>query len=537
MKYLLLLFYLFNFCIYSFAQEKGNTKFDSIFNATAITIATHDPEKAFLIADSLYQNSPEQIHKLKALMLTSDLHQQTGDNKSAILYALKAKEIADKNKIYEWQARIYGFLSTQYRLIGLTNEGRKFLEKGLNSSKLIPKENTKNLYLSMVYQEETYYSILDENFTQAEEYATRAEEYLTKLPEGNTKKYFFATNKSLLGKVYLHLNKSDTALQSFQDALSMLNDILSDDSSLKGMIYSGIGQAYFQKNETVLAKEYLTKAESIADSSDFSSLKLEVYKALAEYYKDPLTYNAEKNSFYNDKYLKVYEKSEANKKKVMLDLIDSLKTTHKKGITQYKYILLISLSLLLIIIFISFFWFQRKRKKDFLRFKNVLNNLHERDKKQLAIIRDLKNQLNENNLQEDLEDPNKKVVRKNQMPEKTKLKILEGLKQFEEGENYLKNNFSLPSLASKLNTNTKYLSIILNEYYNKDFNNYLNELRINYIIRKLKNNAQYRQYKLSYLAEKSGFSSHSKFSAVFKSITGLPPSDFIKFLESEGETI
>jgi YesN/AraC family two-component response regulator len=123
------------------------------------------------------------------------------------------------------------------------------------------------------------------------------------------------------------------------------------------------------------------------------------------------------------------------------------------------------------------------------------------------------------------------------MPEKTKLKILEGLKQFEEGENYLKNNFSLPSLASKLNTNTKYLSIILNEYYNKDFNNYLNELRINYIIRKLKNNAQYRQYKLSYLAEKSGFSSHSKFSAVFKSITGFPPSDFIKFLESEGETI
>ena len=92
---------------------------------------------------------------------------------------------------------------------------------------------------------------------------------------------------------------------------------------------------------------------------------------------------------------------------------------------------------------------------------------------------------------------------------------------------------SLALLASQFETNTKYLSEIINTYKNKNFNSYINELRINYITDRLKNNKTYLQYKISYLAEESGFSSHSSFATVFKAVTGIPPTVFIELLRDQ----
>lgn len=108
-----------------------------------------------------------------------------------------------------------------------------------------------------------------------------------------------------------------------------------------------------------------------------------------------------------------------------------------------------------------------------------------------------------------------------------------GLREFEQNNEYLENDISMSVLAGKLKTNTIYVSHILNNRYNKDFNTYINELRIRYIVRKLKENKNYRRYKISYLAEESGFSSHSKFSAVFKFVTGFSPSAFLSYLDKE----
>jgi len=91
------------------------------------------------------------------------------------------------------------------------------------------------------------------------------------------------------------------------------------------------------------------------------------------------------------------------------------------------------------------------------------------------------------------------------------------------------------SLAKKLETNTKYLSEAINNHKQKNFNAYINELRINYIIGKLKNKPIYRSYKIKYLAEESGFSTHSAFAAVFKSVTGMSPANYIQLLKQKEE--
>ncbi len=102
------------------------------------------------------------------------------------------------------------------------------------------------------------------------------------------------------------------------------------------------------------------------------------------------------------------------------------------------------------------------------------------------------------------------------MTSETEERILFRLGDFENSILFTRKKISLSFLAAYCGTNTKYLSYIINTCRKKDFNNYINELRIKYIIGKLKNKPQYRKYKVATLAEEAGFSSPNKFAAVFK---------------------
>ena len=111
--------------------------------------------------------------------------------------------------------------------------------------------------------------------------------------------------------------------------------------------------------------------------------------------------------------------------------------------------------------------------------------------------------------------------------------ILSKMKKFEDSNKFLQKEMSLAMLASQFGTNTKYLSEIINKHLGKNFNNYINDLRINYIVEKLKTTPKYLNYKVSYLAEETGFSSHSSFTTVFKNTTGISPNVFIKLLTKD----
>jgi len=119
------------------------------------------------------------------------------------------------------------------------------------------------------------------------------------------------------------------------------------------------------------------------------------------------------------------------------------------------------------------------------------------------------------------------------IPEETQQRLLTSLTAFERSQLFTSGSMSLSYLSAHLNTNSKYLSYIIKKHKQKDFNNYINELRIKYIIDKLHEDPQWRQYKISVLAEKGGFSSHSKFATIFKANTGQSPSIFIQELSNE----
>lgn len=122
------------------------------------------------------------------------------------------------------------------------------------------------------------------------------------------------------------------------------------------------------------------------------------------------------------------------------------------------------------------------------------------------------------------------------IPVETEQMLLQKLSKFEMGKKFTNQDTSIALLASQFDTNTKYLSEVINRHKGKNFNGYINELRINYIIEKLKTDPIYFNYKISYLAEECGFSSHSSFTTVFKSVTGISPTKFMNYLQHQKES-
>lgn len=103
------------------------------------------------------------------------------------------------------------------------------------------------------------------------------------------------------------------------------------------------------------------------------------------------------------------------------------------------------------------------------------------------------------------------------MTQATEQKLLLRLREFENSTLFTK-NISLSYLATYCGANTRYISYIINTYKKKDFNNYINELRIKYIVFKLEKMPQYRKYKVATLAEEAGFLPRINLQQYLKSI-------------------
>lgn len=118
------------------------------------------------------------------------------------------------------------------------------------------------------------------------------------------------------------------------------------------------------------------------------------------------------------------------------------------------------------------------------------------------------------------------------VPEETRLQILEGLKKLEVKEYFLQQDCNSYNVAKKIGTNTSYLSKVINSHFGKNFNTYINDLRINYAIVRLKNDVLFRSYSIQSIAEEIGYKSADSFTKYFKKDTGLNPSFYIKNIKN-----
>ena len=90
---------------------------------------------------------------------------------------------------------------------------------------------------------------------------------------------------------------------------------------------------------------------------------------------------------------------------------------------------------------------------------------------------------------------------------------------------FFNSKLSIEDVAVKLDTNSKYISQIINETFNKNFYNFINSYRIEEakILLLSEENAK---YSILGIAQTVGFVSKSAFNSAFKRFTGLTPSAF-----------
>lgn len=97
-------------------------------------------------------------------------------------------------------------------------------------------------------------------------------------------------------------------------------------------------------------------------------------------------------------------------------------------------------------------------------------------------------------------------------------------------------DFNLNKLAKLVNSNSKYVSAIINDVFQKNFKTLLNEYRIREVCRRLSDNENYGQLTIAAIANTVGYNSMNNFITVFKRIVGMTPSKYRQLSLKEHNT-
>ena len=135
--------------------------------------------------------------------------------------------------------------------------------------------------------------------------------------------------------------------------------------------------------------------------------------------------------------------------------------------------------------------------------------------------KDLRNKLNFNfAIEENNEDKNEENADKKLLFDKIESLI-------KEKKLFINPKLNLDFLAIEVDINASKLSNIIKQFSGKNFNDYMNEFRIN-LAKKLLVHKDYKNYTITSIGLESGFNSKSTFYYAFKKHTGFTPLEFQK---------
>lgn len=91
-----------------------------------------------------------------------------------------------------------------------------------------------------------------------------------------------------------------------------------------------------------------------------------------------------------------------------------------------------------------------------------------------------------------------------------------------------RDDFSLSVLAQMVGSNTKYVSMVINDTYGKNFKTYLNEFRIREACRRLSDTEHYGNMTIQAIYQELGYKAAGGFIQAFRKVVGMTPSQYQK---------
>ncbi len=445
-------------------------------------------------------------------------------------YGHQAEELASKLKNYSILTATYMYKGDAFTKLGMNREAKDYLDISLKYNDKIQDDVDRKMLLSSIY------TVLGALYANKKEknlvitFYQKALDVVEAIPTNNLTelqktRYFYLLifHNMNMGNSYSFYHnppQMDRAEHYFLKTLSFAKSHPNEFRTAEMNVYYSVAYFYFLKKDYPKCILYSGKLLEVEKYRKNPEIRLYAYENLKD------SYDALDDLPHQNKYLKLYVQlsdSLSNVKKGSVIYHSEDQSTRSEGeISILKKYLFLSIVIAGIVLLITGIYFYERnkilRKKYFLLIDKLDSN---NDIASAPLIND-----------EQIED--NEVVKINISSDKEK-SILKKIEAFETSEKFLRKNLTLSYMSNLFNTNPKYLSQIIRESKNQNFNGYINQLRINYISNKLYNIPLYREYKISYLAEECGYASSQVFINAFRKETGMTPSYFINELKNKAE--
>lgn len=458
-------------------------------------------------------------------------------------------------KVAKGKKDTHGYIADIYRQnaltlgeLGLNDACLKDLKKAINYTKDIKDRNIRVYQLSTCYLNMgLHYSLkrfenkklrdsLLYTYKKSLEFAEQINDS-SKAIDKNTKYGNIAFIKMRLGIFYLEESNIKGSLELAEKHLMDGLKIYQDKKynmpvDNKMMMLNQVSWLYMEKKEYEKSIEYAKQALELEKRFRQPYHRVESFEFLADCYRE--VNQKEKSKFYMEKYTflkdSLADVDRTNANTTMKKLVAEADSDHKES-SKKQWI--ITAVLALIAVGCTLIVWRRRNKILRKNYEQMIDKLKKEQSTQSLNTDPYNEEMETISAETEIDDEQSYSLNKNVISSQTEARILKRLETFEKSEKFLRKDLTVSLLASQLKTNSKYLSEIIKSNKSLSFSDYINNLKINYIVHKLYNEPKYRGYKISYLAEACGYASSQVFVLAFKKINGVTPSYFIQNLNDE----
>lgn len=464
-------------------------------------------KETFIVKNSFPSHLDYSDQKIESLMSQAKIKYQQNQIYEVFEITEQAESIAKNLKNVAWQIKIKRFYSGVYRDLNFFKESLEELEEIDQMLKKLSNDYQRNKFLLINNQDKALLYLCKKDYEKSLSYLIEGEKVYENLLAVSDEKYLMAKSEELKGRIYFYKNEFENSFLAYQSALDLLKNHKNTKDPVYGYIYAGLGSLVCcGQMDSLNAATYFSKADAFLTIPENPEMKLFVSQKLKEYHAGKK--EDSKHLHYTQIRDSVRYQMNFARKKMIADFHHKVKFKSEKNESRIKIFYTIVFSILMVLLGLWFYYLNKRKQKS----DEVLLNPHHK-------------------IEED--EAHDLIPVGIGIAEETEALILNKLEDFEKEKLYLDGKINLATVAVFCDSNSKYVSEVIKKNKDTDFQGYINRLRIEYIEHKLLTDDQYLLYKISYLAEEAGFSSYSKFSALFKEIKGITPSVFIKKLRGE----
>ena len=371
------------------------------------------------------------------------------------------------------------------------------------------------------------------------------ENYL-QLPENNETWILRRYNKMLYQAF------SNVENKQFDDAIEVYNRQLQliDTTQYSRLIYfTHVEKAkvHAMKSDYRQAIEALKQSERIAVDLEMKDCKLEVYGMLSQYYQR-LGDHSLREHYYNKysqlrdtltNYQQLASVSEMEFRNELKGMEQEM-TDVKRHREVMNIVTLVSLAFLLVLLVLLYLVYKKNREltrsNQSLYQKNVeMLRAEEEERRMRRQLQD-KEPLHPDDIGDNQSDADVKY-KGSHLSDEDKQQLLARIQEvMDTNQEIFTPDFTLERLATLLGSRYKYVSQVINEHYQQNFNNFLNSYRIKEACKRMGDIENYGNYTIEAISESVGFKSRSTFVSSFKRITGLTPSQYQRMAQREAQS-